>query len=188
MSLLSAGQSRSVADNIPDAAFTPESIATSSSGLIFPDTALPINARCSGGLQPKTPNPLPSISVQEISVVNVQRPSSPSDQDSQTIQNNPEALLDIFLQNLARLTPFISIPPDTDAQTLSTQRPFLYQAIVAVSSYHDSVHHTELGQQLLKDITESLVIQGQKSLDLLQGLLIYIAWLVAFFHVIPFAI
>jgi hypothetical protein len=65
-----------------------------------------------------------------------------------------------------------------NAQRLSEDRPFLYEAIIFAASYHDSVHHLELGQQFIKDVTEHLVILGEKSLDLLQGLLVYTSWFV----------
>jgi hypothetical protein len=90
----------------------------------------------------------------------------------------PDELLNIFRQNLAWQVPFVLIPPGMNAQRLSEDRPFLYQAIVFAASYHDSLHQLELGQQFIKDVTEHLVILGEKSLDLLQGLLVHTSWFV----------
>lgn len=36
-----------------------------------------------------------------------------------------------------------------------------------------------MGQELVKCLTEHLVVRGEKNIDLLQGLLVYITWSVA---------
>jgi len=70
-----------------------------------------------------------------------------------------------------------------NAQRLSEQSPFLYQAIIFAASYHDSVHQLALGEEFTKDVTEHLVIRGEKSLDILQGLLVYISWFACCFEI-----
>lgn len=100
-------------------------------------------------------------------------PSVPGPSRSTT---DSDDLLNVFRRKLARQVPFISVPAQMSALTLYRERPFLYQAIIAVASYHDSVHQIELGHQFLKHLTEHLVLQGFKSLDMLQGLLVYITW------------
>jgi hypothetical protein len=91
---------------------------------------------------------------------------------------DPNELLDIFRRDLARQVPFISLPAHITAQILSEERPFLYRAIITVASYHDSVHQIALGQELVKYLMEHLLLLGEKNLDLLQGLLVYVSWLV----------
>ncbi|TVY38952.1 Transcriptional regulator [Lachnellula occidentalis] len=100
--------------------------------------------------------------------------SSVPDPPSRT--KDPNELLEVFRQKLARQVPFIFVPGQMSALTLYRERPFLYQAIVTVASYHDSVHQIDLGHQFLKHLTETLVLQGHKNLDMLQGLLVYITW------------
>lgn len=119
-------------------------------------------------------DPMPSIQAQAVPMVTANEPSLSFDRPSEEML--PDELLDIFRENLARSTPFVLIPSEMNAQTLSTEKPFLYRAILTVASYHDSVHQIALGQQFIKDVTEYLILQGQKSLDLLQGLLVYISW------------
>ena len=98
------------------------------------------------------------------------------------LQNpSPNELLNVFRKNLARQVPFVYVPAHFNAQSLSEQKPFLYQAIIFAASYHDSVHQLALGQEFTKDVTEHLVMRGEKSLDILQGLLVYISWLVGCF-------
>jgi hypothetical protein len=89
---------------------------------------------------------------------------------------DPDELLNVFRHELARQVPFISIPARITAQSLSNEKPYLYRAIIAVASYHDSVLQIELGQQFVKDFLDHHVLQGHKSIDLLQGLLVYISW------------
>lgn len=78
--------------------------------------------------------------------------------------------------------PFITVPVQMSAQALSRERPVLYRAIMTVASYHDSVHQLQMGQELVRYIMEHLIVLGEKSLDLLQGLLVYINWYNSLFH------
>lgn len=91
-------------------------------------------------------------------------------------ERSPDELLDLFRSNFARQVPFITIPPHVNCITFAQEKPFLYQAIIAVTSYHDSVYQMKLGQEFLKSLTNSVVILGKRRLDMLQGLLVYITW------------
>lgn len=101
------------------------------------------------------------------------------------LNKSPDELLDIFRRDMAHQAPFISVPVQMSAQALSRERPFLYRAIMTVASYHDSVHQLQMGQELVRYIMEHLIVLGEKSLDLLQGLLIYINWYNSLFHANP---
>ncbi|TVY39367.1 Transcriptional regulator [Lachnellula subtilissima] len=141
--------------------FTPESTNTLSSGLsTFPNQGNP-SAEGAADTQPDHGTGFGST-------------SSASDLPRST--SNADELLDVFRQKLARQVPFIFVPGQMSALTLYRERPFLYQAIITVASYHDSVHQIDLGHQFLKHLTEHLVLQGHKNLDMLQGLLVYITW------------
>jgi hypothetical protein len=93
---------------------------------------------------------------------------------------NPDALLNIFKNSLARLVPFISIPSAMSAENLSRERPFLYRAIIAVASFHNSVHQVGLYQELIRHLMERLLILGEKNIDLLQGLLVFTSLFVVY--------
>ncbi|KAI7973479.1 hypothetical protein EIK77_004085 [Talaromyces pinophilus] len=101
------------------------------------------------------------------------------------LNKSPDELLDIFRRDMAHQVPFISVPVQMSAPALSRERPFLYRAIMTVASYHDSVHQLQMGQELVRYIMEHLVVLGEKSLDLLQGLLVYINWYNSLFHANP---
>lgn len=95
---------------------------------------------------------------------------------------SPDDLLDIFRRDMAHQTPFLSVPSQMSAQALSGERPFLYRAIITVASYHDSVHQLQIGRELVRYMMEHLIVLGEKSLDVLQGLLVYINWYNSLFH------
>jgi hypothetical protein len=93
---------------------------------------------------------------------------------------DPDILLNIFRRQLARQVPFISLPSDLTTEALSKKRPFLYRAIIVVASYHDSVGQIELGGEFVRHLTEHLIFLGERNLDILQALLVYISWSVTY--------
>ncbi|KAK8172326.1 hypothetical protein BKA80DRAFT_340058 [Phyllosticta citrichinensis] len=56
------------------------------------------------------------------------------------------------------------------------EKPFLLRVIVTVASIQDLVRRKALGEEVLKDIAHRLLFQGEKTLDLLQGILVFAAW------------
>lgn len=88
----------------------------------------------------------------------------------------PNALLNVFRKELARQLPFIVIPPTMSAHELCQTRPFLYKTVMMAASYKDLSRQMELSAEIMSYLTENLLLQGNKSLDILQGLLVYIFW------------
>jgi hypothetical protein len=74
--------------------------------------------------------------------------------------------------------PFVVIPEEATIKSLSRNSPFLLLAILCAASTKDIqlVHH--LDHEFKRVLSEKIICEGRKSLDFLQGLLIYIAWLV----------
>jgi hypothetical protein len=85
-------------------------------------------------------------------------------------------MLGIFRSKLMPLFPFIVLPADITVEQLERQRPFLHKAILLEACYKDSTRQLRLGRELLRDFTEAAFIRPRKSDDLLQGLLLYLAW------------
>jgi len=56
--------------------------------------------------------------------------------------------------------------------------PFLVLAILSAMSIETLSLHQRLDAEFRKVLGQYVIAQGQKSLDFLQGLLVYIAWLV----------
>ncbi|KAK6395217.1 hypothetical protein LTR65_000687 [Meristemomyces frigidus] len=72
--------------------------------------------------------------------------------------------------------PFVSVQPDADAVFMAANRPITTAAICTVSS----AAHPEVQQRLVQAfrlaLSSRVILQGQRSIDLFIGLLIYLAW------------
>lgn len=93
--------------------------------------------------------------------------------------SGPEAdgLLRRFRAEMEPLYPFVITPPGMDAARLALKHPFLFKGVV-VSAYHDDAYRQlRLGDRLLQEITRAAYTQPHKSLDVLQALQLFIAWL-----------
>jgi len=85
-------------------------------------------------------------------------------------------LLAIFHDTLAPKIPFVVIPRTMSAYDIRTQKPMVYSTIMMATSYRDISTQSTLGKEILNLLAERLILKGEKSMDLLQGLLIYIFW------------
>lgn len=89
-----------------------------------------------------------------------------------------EELLRVFREQFLTRFPFIIIPPEITASELRVQKPFLHRVIMTVASEGRRVQQIEMSKQISMDIAAALLIRGERSLDMLQALVIYNAWLV----------
>ncbi|EDO03880.1 hypothetical protein SS1G_06361 [Sclerotinia sclerotiorum 1980 UF-70] len=72
--------------------------------------------------------------------------------------------------------PFVTLPANPTIPTLSQQSPFLLLAILTTAAIpHPYLHH-QLDQEFRRVLSLKLIVNSQKSLDYLLGLLVYIAW------------
>jgi len=72
--------------------------------------------------------------------------------------------------------PFVVIPQDTDASTLHLQFPFLFLAIMTVGFEDDFQLQKLLGAEIKQIISKRVIINNEKKLELIQGLLVCICW------------
>lgn len=79
---------------------------------------------------------------------------------------------------MAKYFPFVVIPPDTTIAALRNTKPFLLKAIVVVSSVQDLARQRALGHALMRELTTKLLVEGKRSVDMLQGILVWLAWYV----------
>jgi hypothetical protein len=79
---------------------------------------------------------------------------------------------------MASFCPFIVISPSLSAQNLQRDRPYLLKAILAVST-RDAGQQLAIGRWLVRSLTERMVINGERNLDLLLGVLTFTGWFVA---------
>lgn len=86
-----------------------------------------------------------------------------------------EKLLSAF-RDKAPLFPFVNIPDNATVSSLSRSSPFLLLAILAVAARKDTPLNYQMDHEFRRILSEKVVVEGQKSLDFLQGLLLYICW------------
>lgn len=77
-----------------------------------------------------------------------------------------------------RRCPFVVIPANMSLETLRRERPFLLLAILAFTTDHNARLQNRLKLELREVLSRRMVVDGEKSLDLLQGLMVYITWYV----------
>lgn len=74
--------------------------------------------------------------------------------------------------------PFVIIPQGASVESMSRDRPFLFLAAVTAASSEENTLQQALNVEVLNVISQSIIFDGDKSIDLLQGLLVYLAWFV----------
>lgn len=101
--------------------------------------------------------------------------------DSDIEATSPENLLRIFRERFAIHSPYAIFPPDISADKLRANHPWLYRIVLVVASSHDRNQQIELGKQIAVDIAAAMIARGEKTLDMLQCLLVYNTWYVGNF-------
>ncbi|KAF4761865.1 hypothetical protein HAV15_006682 [Penicillium sp. str.  len=76
------------------------------------------------------------------------------------------------------LFPFLVIPPHVTAEELRREKPFLYLNISMVACQNPP-RQREIVDAVQEYVAEHIVIRGEHSLDLLQGLLLNVAWFIS---------
>ncbi|KAL2841696.1 hypothetical protein BJY01DRAFT_217227 [Aspergillus pseudoustus] len=78
-----------------------------------------------------------------------------------------------FVDQMADHIPLVVFPPGTQMDHIRRDRPILFHAIVAVSiGRFEPSAQSPLLQELYKTIAERVIVKGEKSLDLVQALLV----------------
>lgn len=86
------------------------------------------------------------------------------------------ALLADYHELWAATFPFIVVAADMTSEDLRDKRPFLWKGVMLTASFFDAARQTRLGAELLSDMARAAVVEGVKTLDLLQGMQLLIAW------------
>ena len=87
-----------------------------------------------------------------------------------------EEVLTIFRRDFCPEFPFVLLSPEDTSESLRHDKPFLFLSIVAVTSYENPQLQRRLAQEIQKQIASRMVVNNERSLDLLQGLLVHLAW------------
>jgi hypothetical protein len=122
---------------------------------------------------------------------NTGTPSSTSSQPSYApqvggscfnIPNQEDAFLLLeFRTSMAPQFPFVVIPPEATSESLRRERPMLWKAVLTAASCFDPARQEAMGWELIEEFSTRLLLKAEKSLDLIQALLVHLAWSVALF-------
>ena len=72
--------------------------------------------------------------------------------------------------------PFVNVPAEATVPSLSRNSPFLLLAILTVASSQDPKLKHQLDREFRRVLGSQVIVEEQKSLDFVQGMLVYIAW------------
>lgn len=84
--------------------------------------------------------------------------------------------LETFRRNFVKYFPFVVVPLTVSLEALRYDNPFLFLCIMAVTSFEDPTLQRRLGEEIKKQICDRLVMGLEVSMDLLQGLLVFVTW------------
>jgi len=86
------------------------------------------------------------------------------------------SLLSRYRTHMQQCFPFVIIPPELANKDQREERPFLWRAVKMAALWQENARHVKLGKRLLKDLTDAILLRPYKSFDVVQGLLVFIAW------------
>jgi hypothetical protein len=79
-------------------------------------------------------------------------------------------------RNMSTYFPFVIVPEEATVLSMSHDRPFLCIAALAAATSSEKNLQKRLEQSFRIAILQKIMLDGERSLDLLQGLLVYLAW------------
>ena len=85
------------------------------------------------------------------------------------------ALLNEF-RLMADFFPFVLISPDIAAQDLAIEKPMLFLAICMTACGRIRLLQSTLEQRYRQELALKSIVNGHRSLDCLQSILVYLAW------------
>ncbi|KAK3945221.1 hypothetical protein QBC46DRAFT_371581 [Diplogelasinospora grovesii] len=87
-----------------------------------------------------------------------------------------DTVLSIYQSHLSPLFPFVIIPPGTTPDELEMARPFLFSAIRMVTTLTSMRSMRAQMYKLVEYASEHVLLRSERSLDLLQGLIVMMGW------------
>ncbi|CAK7227030.1 hypothetical protein SBRCBS47491_006431 [Sporothrix bragantina] len=91
-------------------------------------------------------------------------------------KESDETLLAIFVNQLSPKFPFVIIPPGTTVEQMQATRPFLMKVIRMVGSVRHLSSMWGQSRAVIKSICDAMLIRSERSLDLLQGILVFLGF------------
>lgn len=87
-----------------------------------------------------------------------------------------EDVLALYQTQLMPVFPFVVIAPGTKVDQLKAKRPFLFAAIQMTATLNDIDARRGQMYRLVQCVVEEIAISSVKSMDLLQSILVMLAW------------
>lgn len=88
-----------------------------------------------------------------------------------------QELYHTFNNDLAPLYPLVSVPGSSTWQTVQSDRPALFQAMITAASISaQPAISSRMFRETAQFLAEKVVVDGEKSLDLIQALLVLSTW------------
>jgi hypothetical protein len=107
------------------------------------------------------------------------RPISNNTFPSQWLQpQESNRLLNVFREQFSPRFPFAIIPPNISADELRIQKPWLLKTVIMVASQGDRARQIEMVRRMNMEIAEAMLVRGERSLDMLEGLILFNSWYV----------
>ncbi len=87
-----------------------------------------------------------------------------------------EQLLRLFRERFDPLNLFVDLAPTVTAAVLRVERPMVFVAIMFATMYHDRDRQRGLARAIVRYISEQVFQQGRRTLQILQGVVIFVHW------------
>jgi hypothetical protein len=91
-------------------------------------------------------------------------------------EERAEKLLNLYRERFAIHLPVEFISSEETPQSLQSTRPWLFRTVMMLASQDERSKQLEQAIQIARDFTDAMLIRGEKSLDMLQAMLIYNTW------------
>ncbi|KAF2764246.1 hypothetical protein EJ03DRAFT_378776 [Teratosphaeria nubilosa] len=92
------------------------------------------------------------------------------------VMHEAELLFARWRRLMAPMFPFVVVPEDVTARQLKSSKPLLLHAIVTVAHFHDLTKQQVMVKQLIRNVSERILINNEKNLGILQSLLVFVSW------------
>lgn len=84
-------------------------------------------------------------------------------------------LVDAFITRYSRF-PFLTIPSSSELISFRCEKPFLLLAVLTIAARNRTKLHESLRGELCQVLATRIIVDASKNIDLLQGLLVHLAW------------
>ncbi len=87
-----------------------------------------------------------------------------------------EQIVHEFTARMNYFFPFVIVPTSKSSAATRETRPNLYRSCMFAAARQYPIWQRQLAEVILKHIAEGMLLYGERSLDLLQGILVFLSW------------